>query len=87
VIGDANSSAADVEFAARILIGPQLVASGEWTIGIGFHPILGAGGLKGNRALYEIQARDAARRIVVIRSGDSRQSEKKNEGDEREQVT
>jgi hypothetical protein len=57
--GEANAGGADVNFAARIFVGPEVITSGERPIDISLEPILFAGGLKGDGALNVIQARDA----------------------------
>src|SRR5215469_7069776 len=60
----ANASAADVNFTARVLVGPEVIAGSKGTIRVGLHPILIAGNLVGDGTLNVIQARDAARRIL-----------------------
>ena len=69
IAGQANRSRADVNFAARILVGPQIVASGERAIDVRLQPILFASRLKRNRALHVVQARDACGRINYLRLG------------------
>ena len=63
--GHADRGAADVNLAARIFIDPEVIARGEWAIGIGLHPVRVAGDLIGHRALNEIQPTHAARRIIL----------------------
>jgi hypothetical protein len=63
--GDTNGSAAEMEFAAGTLISPKLVANRQRAVRIGIEPILGTGWLKRYRALYEVEPRDTAGRIVL----------------------
>src|SRR5271154_6345062 len=73
-----------MNFAARILVGPEVVTRGERAIDVRHDPILFAGGLKGDRALNVIQAGDARgwvgdlglRWVLILGCGDLRQSQK-----------
>ena len=64
---ETDGGAANVQFAARIFVGPEIVSGGEWTIGIRGNPFLliVTAGLVGNRALNEIEASYAGRRIIL----------------------
>ena len=75
---DANGSAAEVKFAARISVGPETVARRERTVGIRLDPIRLATGLEGDRSLDVIEARHSSGRIVVRQCG--RRKRKKESG-------
>ena len=64
--GETNGGGADVNFAAGILVGPEIVAGGQGAIGVGLDPVIFTGRLKGNGALQEIQARDASGRVGLV---------------------
>ena len=58
---DANGRAADVQFAAGISVGPEIVARRERAVGIRLHPIRFAARLEGNRSLNVVEARHSSR--------------------------
>jgi hypothetical protein len=62
----AYRSCADMNFAARLFVGPQIVTSGQRAIDISFKPILFAARLKRNRALHVVQSRNARRSIDYL---------------------
>src|SRR5579872_4661219 len=63
--GDANGRTSNVQLAAGIAIGPEIVAGGQRAVGIGLDPIAFAAGLEGNRALDVVQARHPSGRIII----------------------
>ena len=75
---NANGSAADVQLAAGISVGPEIVAHRKRAIGIRLHPIRFTTGLEGDRSLNVVEARHSSRRIVVRQCG--RRKRKKKSG-------
>ncbi len=61
----ANRSRSNVQFGARILIGPKIVAGGQRTIRNGVDPVAFAAGLKRYGALGEVHTGNAGWGIVV----------------------
>ena len=93
--GKANGGRANVNFATRIFVGPEIVASGQRTIGISFDPIVFTRGLERDGTLYVIQARYASGRIalnllilliLVLRHGGVRQRQEPGDRQEHEQA-
>ena len=69
---DSNRRAAYVKFAARVSIGPQIVAYGERAVGIRLNPIRFTAWLEGERSLDVVEAGHSSRRIVVRQGGRGR---------------
>src|SRR4029077_9247946 len=64
---EADSSRADVQLGAAVLIGPEAIARAHRAINDRCGPIVyrATGGLEGNRALRKIEPSDAAGRIII----------------------
>ena len=91
---EADGRAADVEFGARVLIGPKIVANSERAIGIGLHPVVSTGELVRDGTLDVTEARDATGRVglvlvlvgvLILGCGGARQREEESECEERKQ--
>jgi hypothetical protein len=53
----------------RIRVVPKFIASSQRAVDDGGNPVFGSSWLKGNCSPYKAQARDTARRIVIVRYG------------------
>jgi hypothetical protein len=73
-----------VQFGARAVISPELIASGEGTIDHRGNPIVGTCGVERNLAMRVAEARDAAGRIVIIGSSALRSEESRRQRDAEE---
>jgi len=62
---DANGRAPDVQFAARISVGPKIIADRKRAIGIRLHPIGLTARLERDRSLDIVEARHSSWGIVV----------------------
>ncbi len=61
-----DGSGTDLNFRARVLVHPQIVARGQRTVRHRFQPVALPAGLEGNRALYQADASGASRRILIV---------------------
>ncbi len=55
-----------MQLGARPVVRPKLVTGSDGAVDDGIHPIVGAGRVERNVAIYVAEACDAARRIVII---------------------
>jgi hypothetical protein len=68
---DAQKAGAEIQFGARILISPDVVADSQRAVHRAFDPIAGTLRLNGDRSGHIFQARDTARRIDLLSCGRS----------------
>jgi hypothetical protein len=63
---EANGSRSNLHFGATVAVGPEVVASGQRTIGNGVKPVALTTGLKRNRALDVAKASRTGWRVLVV---------------------
>jgi hypothetical protein len=79
-----NYSCAQLEFRARVFVGPNFVADRHWPVLYGFDPIGFTGRLKRDRAFHITETRHAPRWVRVLILCRSLQSEREHGDNERQ---